>query len=104
MGSQVSTKSKLENWGDTTATMLCVYLWCIAYTTDILPNENVTHKKIIIFNIFLLGALRGGKEVVQSGLKKVFPCTVWWTENYYKIKLAQYPFKCPTSVWLGTRT
>ena len=76
MGSQVSTKSKLENWGDTTATMLCVYLWCIAYTTDILPNENVTHKKIIIFNIFLLGALKGGKEVVQSGLKKVFPCHV----------------------------
>jgi cell shape-determining protein MreC len=35
------------------------------------------HKKDnVIFNIFLLGALKGGKEVVQSGLKKVFPCHV----------------------------
>ena len=54
---------------------LCVFV--IAYTTDILPNENVSQKKNnVIFNIFLLGALKGGKEVVQSGLKKVFPCHV----------------------------
>ena len=42
MGSQVSTKSKLENWADTCHNALCVFV--IDYTTDILPNENVAQK------------------------------------------------------------
>ena len=48
---------------------------CI-FVIDIIPNENVAQKHNVIFNIFLLGALKGEKEVVQSGLKKVFPCHV----------------------------
>ena len=63
----------MEIWAEN-ATILCVFV--IDYTTDILPNENVAQKHNVIFNIFLLGALKGEKEVVQSGLKKVFPCHV----------------------------
>ena len=56
MGPQVSTKSKLENWADNCHNALCVFV--TDYTTDILPNENVAQKHNVIFNIFLLGALK----------------------------------------------